>query len=166
MNLQTQRSSKKLDNKFEGPFEILETIGSHAYRLKLPDNQSCYNVFYINLLRPAASDPILDQIPPEPFLTRDARGREVWELVEIGISRINRGSLEFRCKWRDTDTVTQELFKFVASADEVLDRYFDLYPGAIGYSTWNNYKEEPWDFSNLGSDQENPLFIPQEEEND
>jgi hypothetical protein len=35
-NITTQRPTKKLDDRRQGPFEILEKIGPSAYRIKLP----------------------------------------------------------------------------------------------------------------------------------
>ena len=48
----------KLSSRFIGPFEILERIGTVAYRLALPPNMSGVNeVFHVSMLRKYTPDP-------------------------------------------------------------------------------------------------------------
>ena len=48
----------KLSPLYIGPFEIVERIGSVAYRLNLPEELSrVHNVFHISMLRKYISDP-------------------------------------------------------------------------------------------------------------
>ena len=48
----------KLSPRYIGPFEIVERIGSVAYRLDLSEELSrVHNVFYISMLRKYISDP-------------------------------------------------------------------------------------------------------------
>ena len=48
----------KLSPRFIGPFEILERVGSVAYRLALPPSLSnVHNVFHVSLLRKYVFDP-------------------------------------------------------------------------------------------------------------
>ena len=48
----------KLSPRFIGPFEILERVGTVAYRLALPPNISgVHEVFHISMLRRYTSDP-------------------------------------------------------------------------------------------------------------
>ena len=54
------RPSKKLDQQFAGPYEILQKKG-HSYKLKLPDHLRIHPVFPAIKLRRAASDPLLGQ---------------------------------------------------------------------------------------------------------
>lgn len=52
-NIQTRRSSSKLDTKFIGPFRVIEPVGSHASRLELtPPFSKLQPVFNNNLLLP------------------------------------------------------------------------------------------------------------------
>ncbi|KAL0556699.1 hypothetical protein IC582_005214 [Cucumis melo] len=49
----------KLSPRFVGPFEILERIGSVAYRLVLPPSFSAvHNVFHVSMLRRYVADPM------------------------------------------------------------------------------------------------------------
>jgi len=61
-NIRTSRPSKKLGNRFLGPFEIIEIVGKQAYRLSLPQlYKSIHPVFHVSLLEPyhrrAGEDP-------------------------------------------------------------------------------------------------------------
>ena len=49
---------RKLSPRFIGPFEILERVGTFAYRLALPPNMSCvHEVFHVSRLRKYTPDP-------------------------------------------------------------------------------------------------------------
>ena len=48
----------KLSSRFIGPFEILERVGTVAYRLALPPSMSCvHEVFHVSMLRRYTLDP-------------------------------------------------------------------------------------------------------------
>ena len=48
----------KLSSRFIGPFEILERVGTVAYRLALPPSMSgVYGVFHVSILRRYTPDP-------------------------------------------------------------------------------------------------------------
>lgn len=48
----------KVNPRFIGPFEILDRIGTAAYRLTLPPELSrVYNLFHVSMLRKYNSDP-------------------------------------------------------------------------------------------------------------
>jgi len=49
-NIQSNRPSKKLDNKRYGPFRISKDIGSGAFQLELPEGWAIHNVFNEDLL--------------------------------------------------------------------------------------------------------------------
>jgi len=51
-NVRTQRPSKKLDMRHAGPYAVVERVGTHAYRLQLPETMKIHDVFHISLLRP------------------------------------------------------------------------------------------------------------------
>jgi hypothetical protein len=47
----------KLEERYCGPFEILENIGSVAYMLDFPTSMRVHNVFHVSLLKKYVYDP-------------------------------------------------------------------------------------------------------------
>ena len=64
----TTRPSKKLSDKFLGPFEILAQHGSHSYTLQLPDSiHGVHPIFHVSMLEPAMPNEIpnwVNSLPP------------------------------------------------------------------------------------------------------
>ena len=56
-------SCAKLSPRYRGPFEVLERIGSVAYRLALPSRTRDHNVFHVSLINKYLHDPnhVIDQ---------------------------------------------------------------------------------------------------------
>jgi len=48
-----QRSSNKLAFRYFGPFRILSTVGTVAYKLQLPENSLVHPVFHVSMLKKA-----------------------------------------------------------------------------------------------------------------
>ena len=55
-NLATECLSKKLSNKFKELFCVTRTIGTHAFKLEIPEDWDHHDVFDNYLLHLAASD--------------------------------------------------------------------------------------------------------------
>ncbi len=132
-NIETVRPSKKLDDKMLGPFKVIERVGS-AYRLELPATMRVHDVFHPKLLRLAATDPLPGQKvePPGPIMVE---GEDEWEVDDILDSRIRYRKLQYRVKWKDSDT---DLTWYDAhdgqfdNAKEVVDEFHRRYPAKPG----------------------------------
>ena len=64
------------------PFLILEMIGTHTARLKLPKTMKCYNVFHLSLLELYHANEIEGHLEtqPEPV---EVDGNEEFEVEQI-----------------------------------------------------------------------------------
>ena len=96
-NLSTERPSRKLADKWQGPFEVLEKIGTHNYRLQLPDQWKIHPVFHVDKLRPYNQDPKEPNHPrPPPDLIEQEAEYEVEKILD---SKYRRNILHYLVKW-------------------------------------------------------------------
>jgi hypothetical protein len=123
-NIKTDRPCKKFDAR-NAQFTVLERIGSHAYRLNTPSR--IHNVFHVNLLRPASSDPFPSQTQTDwqpPAIAID--GHDEWDVEEILNERqAHRGrgrQHQFLVKWRGYQKPTWEPASALEET-EALDRW-------------------------------------------
>ena len=99
-DLQTERPSKKLDDKRFGPFEVLKVVGPNAYKLKLPARMKIHPVFNTVKLRPYQEDQIPGRVThsrPGPVIQGD---HPEWEVEYIADSKLKYGKLHYLVKWK------------------------------------------------------------------
>ena len=101
-NLSTDAPSKKLTAKRLGPFEVLERIGSSAYRLSIPVTWGVHNVFHVGLLSRTRSDTIVGRVPP-PQPVIQMQGQELWVIDRFVNSRWFRKRFQLKVRWEDRD---------------------------------------------------------------
>lgn len=95
----TKRPMKKLDHKRYGPYEVIEAISSHAYRIRLPASLKIHNVFHIDMLELHQDDPFLSRAQaPGPIV--ESPYDDEYEIDEIIDSRIRRKRFEYLIKWK------------------------------------------------------------------
>jgi hypothetical protein len=95
-HIRTIRASKKLADRFLGPFEILERIGQNAYKLKLPPKYSrLHHTFHVSLLEAYRLRPGCE--PPDP---QDIEGNEEWEVERILDDVTVEDGRKFFVRWK------------------------------------------------------------------
>lgn len=100
-DIKTTCPSPKLVHHYLGPYLVVRTIGSHAYRLKLPQSMCCIHpIFHVIKLLHAPQDPIPRkhvQLPPDPELID---GVLEYEVEEIKDSQLSRNTLQYLVVWK------------------------------------------------------------------
>ncbi|MBW0521350.1 hypothetical protein O181_061065 [Austropuccinia psidii MF-1] len=73
-NIKSSRPTKKLSERWLGPFSILKKVSTHAYHLKPPSQwKSIHSVFHISLLETVKTSTIPNrhQEPPPPIIIEE-----------------------------------------------------------------------------------------------
>ena len=126
-HIQTTRPSSKLDFKRLGPFEIIQRISSHAYKLDLPASMKWHPVFHLCLLEPPASNPLAGQKQPAPppIIVDDNVELEVEEIVD---SKLVRKTLKYLVRWVGYDELTWEPAELLQNSPELVSYFHRKYP--------------------------------------
>jgi len=136
-NIKTTRVSKKLDYKKIGPFKILATIGTSAYKLALPLSMAIHNTFHISLLEPYQDNRFPSQIKELPPAIQ-IEGEDEYELDEIIDCRLHYNKLQDRAKWKgyspEHDKVWYPAENF-NNAEHTVQQFHRRYPRKPGVDT-------------------------------
>ena len=100
-NVKTERPNKKLDSKWEGPFEVVKEVGKAAFKLNLPETMKIHSVFHASLLSKASEDPLPGQefSQPDAVNAKEGEGDE-YEVEEIMDVKNAQGNiLKAQAKW-------------------------------------------------------------------
>ncbi|XP_041419736.1 uncharacterized protein LOC121393946 [Xenopus laevis] len=91
--------SKKLGQRFLGPFPIIRRVNEVTFKLKLPATYRIHPVFHVALLKPVVKNTFSgrDHSPPAPVTIE---GVEEFEVEAILDSRYRRGRLQYLIQWK------------------------------------------------------------------
>jgi hypothetical protein len=109
--IRTRRPSKKLDQRYSGPYVVTELIGTHACRLDLPISMKVHNVFHISLLKPYRRPTIPgQQALSQESVDIDDNDEVYYEIANILNSRINPKTrkLEYLIEWKGYEGTDEE----------------------------------------------------------
>ena len=130
-DLAIARPTRKLSERRSGPFEIVEKVGTHAYRLKLPSQwKQVHPVFHVSKLHQYHEDP--DQpnytAPPPDIIEGEAE----WEVERILDAKMVNRQLKYLVKWKgwpDSEN-SWEPKANLGNAKEVLEDFYKENPDA------------------------------------
>jgi hypothetical protein len=89
------RAKRKLGPRYAGPFEIMERIGTLAYRLQLPAGTRIHDVFHVGLLKPYRGEPPTST----PALPPVADGRLLPSPAKVLRAQLRRGLWYLLVHW-------------------------------------------------------------------
>ena len=121
---------------------MAHTIGTHAFKLKIPENWGHHDVFNNYLLYLAASDLLPGQISLTPFSVISTEGVKEFEVEAIINSHMHRGKLQFLIQWVSYDKPIYQSFEDVKDAITALNIYFQRHLTAAGHEIWANYDSD------------------------
>ena len=110
-NIRTTRPSKKLTEKFLGPFEILAQVGSVSFTLCLPNSmRGIHPVFHVSMLEPSAPTEFLNrtETPPPPVIIDGETEFEILEILDSKIDKHHKCRLQYLVKWSGHEGTNKE----------------------------------------------------------
>ena len=128
-HIHTTRPSSKLDVRRLGPYQILEKIGTSAFRLDLPRTIKIHPVFHVSLLEPHVANTFPGRVvAPPPAIQVD--GVEEFEVHSVLDSRFNRRKLEYLVDWVGYDASDQswEPANALNNAKDAIAAYHQKFP--------------------------------------
>ncbi|KAL6176639.1 hypothetical protein ACLB2K_053272 [Fragaria x ananassa] len=91
-----QGAFHKLSTKYFGPFEVLEKIGTVAYKLRLPPTARIHDVFHVSLLIKKLGNHVTAE--PHLPLISDANKRN-WKLAKVLETRLVKRHGNAAAQW-------------------------------------------------------------------
>ena len=136
----TTRPSKKLSEKYLGPYEIIARPGSQSVTLRLPDSlRTVHPVFHISMLEPAVPNTIPGKVqsPPLPIMVDDEPEFEISEILDTKINNRRRAcKLLYLIRWTGYEGTDKETSWILASelghASELVADFHVAYPAKPG----------------------------------
>ena len=139
-HIRTTRPSKKLAEKYLGPFEVIAKPGRQSYTLRLPQHlRSIHPVFHVSQLEPHTQSTIPNRTePPPPPIAVD--GELEYEIAEVLDSKIDNRrrtcKLLYMVRWSGYEGTDEETSWILATeldhAQEAVLDFHARYPSKPG----------------------------------
>ena len=110
-NICTTQPSKKLAEKFLGPFEILAQVGSISFTLCLPDSMcGIHPVFHVSMLEPSTPNEFPNQTEtlPPPIIIDGEMEFKILEILDSKIDKCCKCKLWYLVKWSGYEGTDEE----------------------------------------------------------
>ncbi|MBW0521043.1 hypothetical protein O181_060758 [Austropuccinia psidii MF-1] len=134
--IKTTRHTKKLSERWLGPFEVIKNIGSHAYHLRLPQQlKSVLPFFHVSLLEPVKKStiPNWNQFSQPPVIVEE---KEECKVAQVLDSKLKRGKLWYLVEWKgfseDPERSTWEPASKLTKSPDLVKTFHSLYPEKPG----------------------------------
>jgi len=137
--IKTTRPSKKLSEKYLGPYKIIGQPGSHSFTLHLPDSmRAIHPVYHVSMLEPSPPNTIPNRIqpPPPPVEVDGDLEYEIEEILDSKIDNRRRCKLLYLVRWTGYENTDDDQSWLPATeldhAPEVIAEFHMRYPDKPG----------------------------------
>ena len=137
----TTRPSKKLAEKYIGPYEIIGQVGPQSFTLRLPESlRAVHPVFHVSMLELYTPSEIPGRVPtpPPPVEVDGELEFEVSEILDSKIDKRRRCKLQYLVRWAGYEGTDEETSWLPATeltnAPDLLDAFHRSYPHKPGPS--------------------------------
>ena len=135
--------SKKLTEKYLGPFEVIAQVGTHSFTLQLPNSmQAVHPVFHISMLEPTHRNIIPEcSQPPPPLVEIDGKpGYKISEILDSKIDKHRKHcNIVYLVWWTGYEGTDKETSWILANelghASKIITDFHKAYPDKPG--PWN-----------------------------
>ena len=138
-HIRTTHPSKKLSEKYLGPYDIIARPGTHSFTLRLPDHlRAIHPVFHVSQLEPSVPNTIPNHIqpPPPPVEIDDELEYEIAEILDSKIDNHRRCKLLYLVRWTGYKGTDEENSWLPATeldhAQEIMSDFRTHYPNKPG----------------------------------
>ena len=137
--LRTTRPSKKLSEKYAGPYKIIGEAGGVSFIVKLPDSlRGVHPVFHVSMMEPAPPNSIPNCIiPPPPPIEIDGEPEfKIAAILDTKIDNRRRCKLLYLVRWAGYEGTDEEMSWILATelghASELVNDFHAAYPDRPG----------------------------------
>ena len=132
----TTRPTKKLAEKYFGPYEIIAQAGTHSFTIRLPDSmRAVHPVFHVSMLEPATPNEIpgRSEPPPPPIVIDGEPEFEIEAILDSKIDKRRRAcQLLYLVKWSGYEGTEDETSWILATelnhAWDIVADFHSAYP--------------------------------------
>jgi len=107
----TRRPTKKLAEKYLGPYELIAQVDTHSFKLRLPKElRSVHPVFHVSMLKlhtPSAI-PNRTKLPPAPVKVEGNLEYEIAKILNTKIDKCRRCKLLYYVWWLGYEGTDEE----------------------------------------------------------
>ena len=136
----TTHPSKKLADKFLGPYKVIAQPGTHSITLRLPDSlRTVHPVFHVSTLEPTTLNTIPDRVqpPPPPVFVDGEPEYEIAKVLDSKMdNRCSKCKLLYLVHWTGYAGTDEETSWILASelenAPKLVSDFHQLYPAKPG----------------------------------
>ena len=110
-HIRTTRPSKKLAEKYLGPFEIIAQVGTHSFTLRLPSSvHAIHPVFHVSMLEPSTPNPFpAREAILEPLVILDREPEyEISEILDSKNDKHRKCRLQYLVRWAGYEGTDEE----------------------------------------------------------